>query len=171
MRKLLTLLVAITGCSPVLFVDHGVPNLRMVEAGLYRGGEPDAAGWKHLRDLGVCSVVQLDYDDERPAGAVPPADFHVTKVAMPPNDADDLFKGPAPGQLEQAADAVEKLVGVGACSVYLHCKWGRDRTGAVTATFLHRHRDWPKDQAYDAAVAEGFHESLRGLVAAWKAVP
>src|SRR5207248_565682 len=39
-------------------VDRGVPNFRVVDQGVYRGGQPTEAGWAYLKSLGVKTVVK-----------------------------------------------------------------------------------------------------------------
>ncbi len=41
-------------------VVNGVPNFAEVQAGLYRGGQPNEQGWQFLRSLGVTNVVKLN---------------------------------------------------------------------------------------------------------------
>ena len=126
MLKIFLLLA--TSCATV--APHGVPNLDLVGPGLYRGGEPTADGWIWLHNHGVRTVVQLDYDNERPKGVVPPDDTVVLHYSMPPSDADDVFRGPEVAELQVAASALHE-------GVFVHCLHGQDRTGAVVATYRH----------------------------------
>ena len=47
------------GCATRPSVN-GVPNFAEVEAGIYRGGQPNEQGWQFLRSLGVTNVVKLN---------------------------------------------------------------------------------------------------------------
>lgn len=154
--------ITIAGCAPTL--THGIPNLVQIEPGLYRGGEPTAVGWAYLRAQGVRTVVQLDYDNERPSGVAPPASMLLKRFSMPPNDGDDLFRGPSVELLIMAADAL-------APGVFVHCRHGQDRTGAVVATYRRVHDHWTKKAALAEALRLGFHIELFGLLHAWEAVP
>lgn len=156
------LAVFLAGCSASLV--HGVPNLVQVEPGLFRGGEPTASGWAYLMSQGVDTVVQFDYDSERPKGVLPPAGMRLLRFSMPPADGDDLFRGPTANQLIAAAAALGP-------HVFGHCLHGEDRTGAVFAVYRHLRQGWSKQDALAEAVHLGFHPELLGLLHAWEEIP
>src|SRR6266478_6197198 len=60
----LALSFTLAGCSPTT-TTHGVPNFARVDAGILRGGEPNAEGWKWLKEeQGVETVVKLNFESE-----------------------------------------------------------------------------------------------------------
>ena len=52
-------------CAPPTVITRGVPNLHAVRPGVWRGGQPTAAGWAYLREPGVKHVLKLNFDSYR----------------------------------------------------------------------------------------------------------
>lgn len=46
--------------------------------------------------------------------------------------------------------------------VYIHCKWGADRTGAVIARYLVEEKGYTPQQAYQAVITGGSHAGPLG---------
>lgn len=166
MIRIGALCVLLAGCSPTIYT-HGVPNFAVVEPGVYRGGEPTAAGWQYLRSIGVRAVVQLDYDEERPSGVDVPGGLDLVRVSMPPNDGDDLLRGPTRETLLAAYEAIARH----ARGIYVHCLHGQDRTGLVIAVFRRLGIGWTKQRAFAEALHLGFHPEFLGIVHAWEQIP
>jgi protein-tyrosine phosphatase len=115
-----------------------------------RSESPDlvtSAGWKHLRERGVRTVIDLRRDDERkrdigfrPAWAtVRNVDLH--DDAMDDRHWDEGLVGTALHYLEflREPPIVAALSAIAAAEpggVLLHCVGGRDRTGLVSAVLL-----------------------------------
>lgn len=115
-----------------------------------RSESPDLvtpAGWKHLRERGVRTVIDLRRDDERQRDVGPrPAWVTVRNVDLH-DDAfderlwDDGLVGTALHYLEflrepPIASALAAIAAAEPGAVLLHCVGGRDRTGLVSAVLL-----------------------------------
>ncbi len=46
--------------------------------------------------------------------------------------------------------------------VYIHCKWGADRTGAVIAKYLVEEKGYSPEEAYNAVISGGSHAGAWG---------
>ncbi len=137
----------------------GLPNLHRVDDGLYRGAQPRPEGFAALRELGVRTVVDLrsnpsDLEKLRAAGLDPDA-FDLVSIPMSPSG---ISEDQILAFLRVAADPERR-------PVFVHCRYGADRTGAVVAAYRVVIQGWtPQD-----AVAEmkdggfGHHEIYRGL--------
>ena len=55
--------LAFCGCASIAPAP-GIPNLSQVALGVWRGGQPTAAGWEHLKSLGVKWDVKLNTEHE-----------------------------------------------------------------------------------------------------------
>ncbi len=104
-----------------------LPNFHAVNARLFRGGQPRSGGLRRLAALGVKTVINLRDDDarardeEREARALGLRYFNVPLSRAHRPDArqiDELFA---------LLDAAENQ------PVFVHCKRGADRTGALVA--------------------------------------
>ena len=123
----------------------GIKNFDKVDAHVYRGAQPTDEGFQYLVKLGVKIVIDLREADDRSkaeervvtgagmqyinvpmTGLTPPTETEITKVlAM----LEDSTTGP----------------------VFVHCKRGADRTGAVIAAYHIDHDQWDNGRALQDA--------------------
>ena len=134
--------------APVFAGDApGIKNFDKVDDHVYRGGQPSASGFQYLAKLGVKSVIDLREADGRAdaerksvaiagmtyinvpmTGLTPPTDAEITKILT---ILEDATAGP----------------------VFVHCKRGADRTGAVIAAYHINHDKWENARALKDAMA------------------
>lgn len=190
---LLTVLL-LTGCAEKS--PHGIPNFATVDAGLYRGGEPTAQGWKYLQSLGVRNAFRLDYKKENTAGVAVPDGVLDIEGQIPPSDIGDFLTAPSQNDLILRATwiagamnlkKVDPLLShfsamtdpqIGAYlgasmtvtngAVFVHCLHGQDRTGIVIAYYRVLFCHWTKADAEKEMLAHGFHKELHGLWECWE---
>jgi tyrosine-protein phosphatase SIW14 len=128
-----------------------------VAPGIFRGARPGAPELHRLTALGVRTVVDLE-DDEvavaAEAGVARQLGLRFEREPMspflPPNDAEiDRI-------LAMLDDARLR-------PVFVHCKYGEDRTGLVIG--LHRvlAQGWAPETAYREMLRYGFHRALIAL--------
>jgi protein tyrosine phosphatase (PTP) superfamily phosphohydrolase (DUF442 family) len=125
----------------------GIKNFDRVDAHVYRGGQPDDEGFQYLAKLGVKTVVDLRETGDRSQAeerAVTAAGMKYVNVPMtgliPPTDA-DITK-------------ILKILEDGSTGpVFVHCRRGADRTGAVIAAYHIDHDNWDNDRALSDAKA------------------
>lgn len=144
------LLSVILAASPIFAASaHGIRNFDRVDAHVYRGGQPTAAGFSWLAHLGVATVIDLREAGDRskqearlvtgdgmryvsvPMGALtPPTESEIAKVLA-------LLENGASGP------------------VFVHCRRGADRTGVVIAAYHIDHDRWDNARAFRDAKAHG----------------
>jgi protein tyrosine phosphatase (PTP) superfamily phosphohydrolase (DUF442 family) len=141
-------LIAASACFGAPNV-HGINNFHEVNDHLYRGAQPTAEGFKYLAGLGITTVVDLRQKGERQrreevlvtslgmrylnipmSGLTPPSSADITRILV-------LLEAPPKG------------------AVFVHCKRGADRTGAVIAAYRIDHDHWANTQALEEAMAMG----------------
>lgn len=133
-----------------------LPNFHAVNARLYRGGQPHAGGLQRLVALGVKTVVNLRDDDARAreegeeARALGLRYFNVPLSRAHRPDARRI------SELFTLLDASENQ------PVFIHCKRGADRTGALVAVYRVSHDGWTAERAVEEAERYGMGFWQRG---------
>lgn len=154
-----------------------IPNLRAVDLGIWRGGQPTQAGWLWLSKVaGVSNVVKLnELQEGSDAGAVA---LGMTVNYHPVDVIQQLTTGPDDQDFKLAVSQI----GPG---TFVHCGsdartrlWlkqhndmtsgGNDRTGLAIGVYRLQKDGWPKDQAWNEMKTNGFHEAMHGLREYWE---
>ena len=113
-------------------------NFYRVTPELYRGAQPDAAGMKKLKELGIKTIVnlRLAHSDADEIGGLDIASEHIRIDPFKP-DMDVLVRF-----LRVATDPNRT-------PVFVHCQRGIDRTGLAVAAYRIVVCRWTKTQALD----------------------
>ncbi len=141
-------------------VVNGVPNFAEVAAGIYRGGQPNAQGWQFLRTLGVTNIVKLN----REVADQPADGMKVYSIPLPPATIWEVFQKPCSNDVSRAVQAMQLR------GTYVHCRFGRDRTGLVVGCYRMWIDGWSESAATCEMNAMGFRGAIPGLNAFWKSV-
>lgn len=156
--------IMIVSCStrPHSVITDGVPNLSEVSPGVWRGGQPTAAGWAHLKSIGVKNVIKLNPESEA-------SDNEARALGM------DVLYRPVSfaqqvGLSEIPADYFSEAVSVVQPGTYIHCYHGQDRTGLFVAIYRLRRDGWTKYFAQSEMDRMGFHSELLGLNQFWRKI-
>jgi protein tyrosine/serine phosphatase len=138
-----------------------IDNFGKINANYYRGAQPEGQGYSELKALGVKTVIDLQADGlANEKAMVEKAGMKFYRIPMTTSDT--------PSQA--AVTEFLKLVNDPANQpVYVHCKGGRHRTGAMTAAYRMTQDGWDADKAYQEMKAyrfEGFpgHPELKKFV-------
>lgn len=138
------------GMSPVV-TSAPIPNFRQVAPWLYRGGQPDAAGFRYLQTLNVRTIISLRWrrtaiiEEQRLA-----KDYGIRYVGFPLN----YWTFPS-------IDVINRFLSVlddyDSRPVYVHCFHGSDRTGLLLAVYRMAREGWSAGKAYREMRGCGFH--------------
>lgn len=159
MKKFLLVLLLpllLISCATVpTTTTSDVPNLRMVDAGVYRGGQPISTnGWIFLRSLGVTNVVKLNLESEGSDDAA--RGLGMTVHYFPIDIWHQIAAKPNPQVISNAVAAIVP-------GTYFHCEHGQDRTGVIGACYRIWRDGWTKPVARHEMLQYGFHPILHGL--------
>ncbi|MGO8791299.1 MAG: fused DSP-PTPase phosphatase/NAD kinase-like protein [Terriglobia bacterium] len=134
-------LPAIAGCS-----TQGIGNFHQVDEHVYRGAQPTTAGFKYLAKIGIATVVDLRRNGERSSAEA----RVVTSLGM------RYVNVPMGGFTPPTEAEITKILGLledgTAGAVFVHCRRGADRTGAVIAAYRIDHDHWSNFQALREAL-------------------
>lgn len=126
----------------------GIPNFGEVTPYLFRGGQPKLAGYEHLKQMGIDIVVDVrlsgkgnEKKDVNKAGM----QFVSLKWhCMFPHD--EVFAK----FLALLRDNPDK-------KIFVHCRYGDDRTGMMVAAFRMANQGWTPEEARKEMEKFGFH--------------
>jgi tyrosine-protein phosphatase SIW14 len=128
---------------------EGVKNFYQVDQHVYRGGQPDKAGFERLAKLGVKTVINLREDsrksrqEEKLVTAAGMVYINVPMTGLTP---------PSDTEIKHILGLLEDQT---AGPVFIHCKRGADRTGAVIGAYRVDHDGWSNTEALKEALARG----------------
>ena len=146
-------------------------NYRIIDGHLHAGGHPlnPSNGLKntdaqvrsilsYLKSKGVLTVIDLENTksiQKRYQGILDEAG--IKRIHVPLNS----LVTPKKDEWERIKTALKG-------KVYVHCKWGADRTGAVIGRYLVEEKGYLPEDAYKAVVGGGSHAgALGGLKTNW----
>jgi tyrosine-protein phosphatase SIW14 len=122
-----------------------LPNFHRVDENLYRGGQPKTGGLKKLAELGIKTIINLrgDSDDTRAEGREA-LRLGMRYFSIPMSPAGR----PTDEQVRRAIEIIkEKEKG----PVFVHCRRGSDRTGAIVAIYRIEKDGWTAERAIEEA--------------------
>ena len=132
----------------------GVPNAGRVSDVLFRGAQPSAQGLAELKKLGVTTIVDLRGN----RGPVNREREQAESLGM--HFIDIPVSGWSPPSNAQVAEFLKLFQQDPTQKVFVHCYFGRDRTGVMVATYRMTQQNWTPDQAVAEMDSFGFHYHL-----------
>ena len=115
--------------------QEGIGNFGKISENLYRGAQPDVEGMKSLKKLGVKLIVNLRMPDDawkEEAAAAQANGILYTNFPM------HGMGTPNPEQIKQLLGLFESFSG----PIFVHCRFGCDRTGTIVACYRIAHDHW-----------------------------
>jgi len=141
----------------------GIPNAGKITETLYRGAQPKEAGLSELKLLGVTTIVDLRGEDQE-------------KIAWERNRAESLgmrfvhipISGWSPPTDEQVVQFLFLFRNEPGQKVFVHCRFGDDRTGVFVATYRMAFDKWSAEQAMKEMYFFGFngfwHPAMKSFI-------
>ncbi len=143
--------------NPTPITDLDICNFHQVDAQLYRGGRPRPSAFPKLAAMGVRSILDLEEQDsaDRERAALEEFDRQAK-----PRDRIDLISFPITpteiywsGLSDRQVRDLFRLIREAPKPLFIHCFYGKDRTGAVVALY----RMASGEMSYQQAVSEALH--------------
>jgi tyrosine-protein phosphatase SIW14 len=142
---------------------NGLPNGGKINDALFRGAQPRGNGIKELQNLGITTIVDLRGEDP-------------DKIAWERQQAESLgirfvsipVSGWDPPTNDQVAEFLALFHNHPKEKVFVHCRFGDDRTGIFVATYRMAYDGWPAQQAMNEMYFFGFngfwHPSMKAFI-------
>lgn len=123
----------------------GLSNLHKVSDNLYRGAQPDDEGIQELKKLGIKTVINLrsDQSDEKML-----KDTGIAYKAIPMSAADP--------KVEDVITFLNIITDSNNTPVFVHCRYGADRTGMMCAVYRIFVQGWTKQNAIEEMQNGGY---------------
>ena len=127
----------------------GVSNFGEVNSHLYRGGQPKGAGYTNLKKMGIDVVVDLRLSgkdtEEKNVTAAGMKYVAIPWHCMFPKD-------------KHTAKFLEVLEANKEKRIFVHCRYGDDRTGMMIAAYRMAVEGWTPEEARKEMEKFGFHK-------------
>lgn len=140
-----------------------VPRFATIAEGFYRGGQPTDAGFEFLKQQGIKTIINLREENKEESMV---RSLGMNSVHIPVSIS---FFSKIPG------DAIEKYFEVlndpANYPIFIHCRRGADRTGAMAGFYRVLFQDWDGKKAYDEARDIGmrwWYPGLKGQIKSFK---
>jgi protein tyrosine/serine phosphatase len=163
---LLMLVTSILAPVPAKAADANPPIERLVQVDdqLFRGAQPDLAGFKYLRDLGVRTIINLREakDAERLNEREIVESLGMKYVNIPIKDG-NFFTRSRRIPPEAIRSFFQTIDASDAGTVFVHCHRGADRTGALVSFYRIARHNWDSVRAYAEAREIGMRSWYKGL--------
>jgi tyrosine-protein phosphatase SIW14 len=144
----------------------GIHNAGKISDFLYRGAQPKEAAFSELKLLGITTIVDLRGENR-------------DKIAWEKKHAESLgmrfvhipVSGWSPPSDEQVAEFLSLLRNEPAQKVFVHCRFGDDRTGVFVAAYRMALEKWSAKEAMKEMHFFGFngfwHPSMKSYIRAF----
>ena len=141
----------------------GIHNAGKVNEVLYRGAQPHAESFRQLKDLGVTTIVDLRGEGH-------------DQIAWERKETEALglrfvhipVSGWSPPKDEQVAQFLSLFRSDVPQRVFVHCRFGDDRTGVFVATYRMALEKWPPEEAMKEMYFFGFngfwHPAMKAFI-------
>jgi tyrosine-protein phosphatase SIW14 len=142
---------------------NGIPNAGKITEVLYRGAQPREVGFSELKILGVATIVDLRQEDRE---TIAWERKHVESLGM--RFVHIPVNGWSPPSDEQVAQFLFLLRDNPGQKIFVHCRFGDDRTSVFIAAYRMAMEKWPSEQAIKEMYFFGFngfwHPSMKVFV-------
>jgi tyrosine-protein phosphatase SIW14 len=161
---LLSVVVPLCAAEDVVAGNAPIERFRQVDQRLYRGAQPDAAGFEFLQKMGVRTVINLrlkadavKLDEQRMVEGL-----GMRYVNIPVEDG-NFFTRSRTIPDDAIREFFQTFDTAGPGGVFVHCHRGADRTGALVGFYRIARHGWDGARAYAEAKEIGMRSWYRGL--------
>ena len=151
---MLALTGVISSSAQKVGTPPGIKNFGKVNDNYFRGSQPNHSQLAALKAMGVKTIIDLRRD------YVPEERQWTKELGL--NYFNLPLKPQQPATKEQTEHFLRLVNDPANAPVYVHCKGGRHRTGAMTAVYRITHDGWTAEQAWDEMKKYDFDDGLFG---------
>ena len=155
---LLLALAGVIATAQAVVTPPAIKNFGKVNDNYFRGSQPTQSQLAALKAMGVKTIIDLrrDYIPEERQWA---SELGLNYINLP-------LKASKAATKEETEYFLRLVNDPANVPVYVHCKGGRHRTGAMTAVYRISHDGWTAQQAFDEMKQYDFNDGFFGGPAA-----
>ncbi|MBL7542386.1 MAG: tyrosine-protein phosphatase [Bdellovibrionaceae bacterium] len=148
---------AVNDVGPQGPVTNGIPNFQKTTDAIYRGGRPSEQGLLYLKKAGFKTIINLENNE--PAVA--------KELAFTKKIGINMYSAPmshliTPNEA-QVNSILKALSDPKMYPVFVHCHYGKDRTGMIVGLYRVLMQGWKPQDAYREMLSYGFHPEYKAL--------
>jgi tyrosine-protein phosphatase SIW14 len=140
----------------------GIPNAGKISDSLFRGAQPDVSHLDELKKIGITTIVDLRSESsgtrEREKIMAESLGMHFISIPV------DGFSNPTSAQLAEFFTLFRQTP---LQKIFVHCQYGKDRTGVFIASYRIAFDHWTANQAMKEMLAFGFNRGWHPSMAAF----
>lgn len=133
----------------------GVPNAGKISEQLFRGAQPNISEMAELKNIGITTIVDLrsesSHTREQERRRAEALGMHFVSIPV------GGFSNPSSAQLAQFFTLVRQTPQE---KIFVHCRYGHDRTGVFIAAYRIAFEHWTPNQALAEMNAFGFNHTF-----------
>lgn len=159
-NSLLVLLLTVSLCAAGergLPPTEGIANFGKISDSLFRGAQPDASGIKNLARLGIKTIINLRMTNE--VWKAEEAEAHASGITYTNVPLRGIGR-PTDVQVETLLALIDTLPP----PVFVHCRYGCDRTGTIIACYRIRRDHWSNQAALEEARKYGLSPLEQSMI-------
>lgn len=146
LSKHLLLQEKVKNTKAVKIKSDNIENFYKVSNILYRGGQPSADGIKELKAMGIKTIINLRIEAPSDRSLAEKYGIRYYDISMSPTDIRD-------SHAQKFLDVLSNPLNH---PVFVHCRYGSDRTGAMVGIYRIAFEDWSRAYAVDEMKNGGF---------------
>jgi len=137
--------------------DNGIPNFQKTTDSIYRGGRPTDQGLQFLKKSGFKTIINLENNSQAISKEMEAA----KKLGL------QMYSSPMSWQTTPDDKQVNAILAALKNSqmypIFIHCHYGRDRTGLIIGLYRVLVQKWPAKEAYSEMLKYGFNTQFKAL--------
>ena len=155
--------------NPTEITDQDICNFHRVDGEVYRGGRPSLSAYPKLAKLGIRTIVNLEETEsaEKERAAVAKLNLNLTPeqrikfISFPISQVEISRTGISDERVKNLFQEIR----MAPKPVFIHCFYGKDRTGAVVVLYRMVRQQMSFQEAYEEAFHYRFSQEDLGLKA------
>lgn len=138
-------------------VDNGIPNFQKTTDSIFRGGRPSEQGLQFLKKAGFKTIINIENNSKAIKN----------EMAIAKRLGLLMYSSPMSWQTtpddKQVNTILAALQNPQMYPIFIHCHYGKDRTGLIIGLYRVFVQKWNPKDAYSEMLKYGYHPEYKAL--------